>query len=127
MLPLEVQNSKKWRAFAEHNFKCYICELRGCYIIKRLLPIFNAKKKRGRIKYSLHTVHFQLMTIDHVIPKSQGGENEVENMRPCCKKCNSSKSDLPLLVYLIKTKRFNIMGVDHTLTPDYHYDIGGEG
>lgn len=31
------------------------------------------------------------LTIDHVIPKSLGGKNEIENYQTLCKKCNSFK------------------------------------
>jgi 5-methylcytosine-specific restriction endonuclease McrA len=31
------------------------------------------------------------MTIDHVIPRSRGGENTWSNLVTCCKKCNQKK------------------------------------
>lgn len=33
------------------------------------------------------------LTIDHVIPKSKGGQNTWSNMVTCCSKCNSKKGD----------------------------------
>ena len=33
------------------------------------------------------------LTIDHVRPKSKGGENTWENLATCCSKCNSKKGD----------------------------------
>lgn len=33
------------------------------------------------------------LTIDHVIPKSRGGEDEWENMVACCARCNNRKGD----------------------------------
>jgi 5-methylcytosine-specific restriction endonuclease McrA len=32
-------------------------------------------------------------TVDHYIPLRHGGAHSVENLRPCCKRCNSSKRD----------------------------------
>ena len=31
--------------------------------------------------------------IDHVIPRSRGGTDEVNNLVPCCQRCNISKSN----------------------------------
>lgn len=33
------------------------------------------------------------MTIDHIVPKSMGGTNNIENLRPCCRSCNMLKSN----------------------------------
>jgi len=38
----------------------------------------------------------KLLTIDHVIPQSKGGENTWDNLVAACKKCNSEKADLSL-------------------------------
>jgi hypothetical protein len=35
-------------------------------------------------------------TVDHVIPISKGGEESLENMACCCKKCNQTKGDKSL-------------------------------
>lgn len=34
-----------------------------------------------------------LMTKDHIMPKSKGGANELDNYQPMCTFCNSKKAD----------------------------------
>lgn len=36
------------------------------------------------------------LTIDHLVPLSRGGLDEITNYVTCCKACNQKKSDLPL-------------------------------
>ena len=35
------------------------------------------------------------LTIDHVVPRSKGGHNTVENMVCCCHECNQDKAHTP--------------------------------
>lgn len=35
-------------------------------------------------------------SVDHLIPKSQGGKNSLDNMIPACKPCNSAKGSMAL-------------------------------
>jgi 5-methylcytosine-specific restriction endonuclease McrA len=39
-------------------------------------------------------------TVDHMIPLSRGGTNYEGNLAPCCRRCNSSKSDLLISEWL---------------------------
>jgi len=41
----------------------------------------------------------KLLTLDHVIPKSKGGEDSWENLVTACKTCNNEKDDLTLEEY----------------------------
>ena len=34
------------------------------------------------------------LTLDHVLPRSRGGDNSWENLVTCCRKCNAKKDDL---------------------------------
>lgn len=36
------------------------------------------------------------VTLDHVIPKADGGSNKEDNLYTCCHHCNSSRQDKPL-------------------------------
>lgn len=41
------------------------------------------------------TLNDNSFTEDHVIPKSRGGTNATTNKRPCCRRCNLLKGNLP--------------------------------
>lgn len=36
---------------------------------------------------------------DHVIPRSKGGDNSIENLRPAHRHCNSARQDRPIEMY----------------------------
>lgn len=36
------------------------------------------------------------LTLDHLIPSSQGGSNKATNLVTCCHRCNSSRGDRPV-------------------------------
>lgn len=40
------------------------------------------------------------LCIEHTMPRSRGGEDEVENIVPACRGCNNSKGDLTLLEWV---------------------------
>lgn len=47
----------------------------------------------------------EMLSIDHLIPVSLGGHNEITNYVTCCRSCNSSKRNTPLEQF---AKRINI-------------------
>lgn len=53
----------------------------------------HRKNKPGRRKcwYCGVTLTNETRTVDHVIPKSQGGKNTKENLTSCCEPCNQQK------------------------------------
>lgn len=42
------------------------------------------------------------LNLDHIEPLLHGGAHDAENIAPACKSCNSSKRDMPLLVWLAR-------------------------
>ncbi|MBT7410501.1 MAG: HNH endonuclease [Methylococcales bacterium] len=61
----------------------------------------NAKGKReqmledqkGKCCYCGTKIDDQIATLDHVIPKSRGGGNGIDNLVVSCKLCNNSFAD----------------------------------
>lgn len=50
----------------------------------------------GRCALCGKPIDFAKMTIDHKLPLSKGGTNEMGNLQPACLTCNVVKSDLTM-------------------------------
>ena len=46
-------------------------------------------------------------TLDHIKPKSKGGDSLRSNLLPCCLKCNHSKGTVPWLVLFKRQSFYN--------------------
>lgn len=53
--------------------------------------------------------------VDHIIPKSKGGQDTDWNLVPSCKSCNSSKKDKSLAEFLNDSFYYDYQGIDHAL------------
>ena len=45
-----------------------------------------------------HNIH--KLTVDHIIPKSKGGTNDITNLVPSCHQCNSKKADFDINYFM---------------------------
>ena len=54
------------------------------------------------------------LTLDHIIPHSLGGGNEVSNLITCCHKCNSSRGNRPVADFVRVTAAY----VNHGIQPE---------
>ena len=86
-------------------------ELRESYLW-RCAYCFGVTDKRG--------------AIDHFVPLSFGGRNDIENLVPCCQSCNSSKHSKNLLVWLAKSGKLRNEGKWKIKTP-YQKSNSGTG
>jgi hypothetical protein len=91
ILPLEdlqtkYSRHKRLKVFAAKGLKCVSCDRVGKYLIA-------GKDNGGAIHLDIYTGDFELMTIDHIKPKSKGGSYAIENLDPMCVFCNTEKSD----------------------------------
>lgn len=48
-------------------------------------------RDKGRCVYCNKDLNFKEATLDHIVPRSKGGQNTWENLVCCCKNCNHSK------------------------------------
>lgn len=88
LLHTKFAKHRRLRVFHHHGKKCSNpgCNKEGVYLIK-------AANTDGGFHVDLYTSDFELMTIDHIIPKSKGGLNTLENLQPMCHTCNTRKAD----------------------------------
>lgn len=84
-------NSQRYQTFFTKGCNCVKCGIEGKYF---------AKEKRVKDKsYHLNLYGVDdngqevLITKDHIIPKSKGGKDELENYQTMCVRCNKEKGN----------------------------------
>lgn len=87
-------DSHRYWVFKVKGVSCAECGIKGLYFAK----------ERDISNQNSETYHFNLyaidkngeeimMTKDHIIPKSRGGKNHIDNYQPMCIKCNVNKGN----------------------------------
>lgn len=78
--------SLRYATFYQKGVKCVCCGKEGAYF--QLCGEENSNRRH----FNLYTEEGILMTKDHIIPKSKGGQNRVSNLQPMCVDCNKAKA-----------------------------------
>lgn len=100
----------KWEVPSVIRLKEYtnIIKNKQTSAIKRNKIYTRDKRKCG---YCLKNCNNDIITIDHITPKSQGGGNSPQNLVTCCIKCNQTKgnrtpeeANMPLKYSITKLK-----------------------
>ena len=63
------------------------------------------QKTMGRCYYCEKKIEGRMMTIDHFVPKSKGGTDDISNLVPSCKECNEEKDDMDGYIYKMSFKQ----------------------
>ena len=86
--------SQRYKLFKEKGVKCVRCGIKGIYFARERQLRTRSKCVRPHFNlYAIKNGKEILMTKDHIIPKSKGGENHQDNYQPMCAPCNQKKGD----------------------------------
>lgn len=86
LLHTKYNDHRRLQVFAKKGTACVRCGVAGVQLIASLDP-------GGGHHIDLFTADFTLMTIDHILPRSKGGQNALANYQPMCQHCNSRKGN----------------------------------
>lgn len=81
--------SMRYKTFIEKGYVCAKCGRKGAYYALEYHTPNNSK----RAHFNLYSEDGMLMTKDHIVPRSKGGSNGIENMQTMCQLCNSVKGN----------------------------------
>ena len=84
-------NSQRYQTFFTKGCKCVTCGIEGKYFAKeRLIDQSTYHLNLYAIDKNGNEV---LMTKDHILPRSKGGANSINNYQTMCQPCNMKKAN----------------------------------
>lgn len=96
VLSIEILTAKHLERYKHHRrlqvyynkgCKCVCCSMEAYYFV-----VTRSIDGRGQHK-DLYSKDFELLTVDHIMPKSRGGSEKLHNKQPMCEKHNSQKGN----------------------------------
>ena len=113
------KDSWRYRTFYQKGLKCACCGRIGSYF-----KLKADSKNIERAHFNLFSEDGTLMTKDHIIPRSKGGPDCIENFQTMCEECNKKKRDImPEIipdVELVPRKKAEIKAVNVDKPQDVH-------
>ena len=84
-------NSQRYQTFFKKGTKCICCGIEGKYFAKEKV---SCDKSYHLNLYAIDENNKEvLMTKDHILPKSKGGQNNIDNYQTMCIRCNEAKGN----------------------------------
>ena len=96
----QVNRSNSIRLFCRKGIECVRCHR----IANSADLMIDSYSNTYQLKFTHVDVtsnHKVAFTADHIIPKSLGGQNKLDNLQTMCSRCNSTKSDKLVFDYSI--------------------------
>ena len=62
-------------------------------------------KQEGHCAGCKHHFPFRNLTVDHIVPRSKGGTDHLDNLQLLCGACNSMKGPISQAAFVAKLKR----------------------
>lgn len=90
-------NSQRYQLFFTKGMTCVCCGIKGKFFRKERTIADIDKMNPKRCHLNLYAVNDDgievLMTKDHIIPKSKGGKDTLDNYQTMCEICNKRKGN----------------------------------
>ena len=80
------KDHRRLKVFHLKGCICVTCGLQGEILAKGL-------DEKGRLHWDVYARGFVPLTVDHIIPRSRGGSNHIDNLQPMCHECNQVKGN----------------------------------
>ncbi len=103
---VKFKDHRRLKVFYSKGCVCVNCGLVGT-------KLGYGMDKNGGFHWDVYTDDFYPLTIDHIIPRSKGGGDELDNLQPMCYKCNSIKGNgdikIPFETHNINKNRVKLL------------------
>ena len=85
--------SHRYQLFAVKGIRCVQCGIEGSYFAIERGVKDNPSKFHLNLYGKDENGNEVMITKDHILPRSKGGENKLSNYQPMCFRCNQKKAD----------------------------------